>query len=80
MADAIRMEAGETSAVFCRRMGWKEGDKIESPTEGAHSVLEIITLHDHVVRAREIAWNGNPLKSPQVCSWALSYRAWRAVQ
>ena len=28
MADAIRMEAGETSAVFCRRMGWKEGDKV----------------------------------------------------
>lgn len=78
--DATRMHPNETSAVFCRRMGWKEGDRIESPTEGAHSVLEIVQLADHVVQAREVSRNGKPLQRPQVHHWTLSYRAWRRAQ
>lgn len=80
MASAERLLPNETGAEFCRRMGWREGDRIESPTEGAHSVLELVELADFLVRAREVSRNGRPLKTPQVHTWALGYRPWRKAQ
>lgn len=84
MADFARMSAGETSAQFCRRMGWKVGDVIEGQAiagsrrrEDGPCTIEIVHLADNIVEAKETSRNGAVIARPATASWTLSLRGWR---
>jgi hypothetical protein len=72
----MRQWSRETSADFCRRMGWKVGTRLVGEEGYGATVIEITAIGERSILAKTISHAGDlSLACPEGC-WTLSCRDW----
>lgn len=72
-----RMNCGETSADFCRRMGWAPGQHLVGDEGYGPTVVVLTAIGESRILARVVLDNGKPDPRSFEGSWTLECRDWQ---
>lgn len=69
------IQAGESDADFCRRMGWQPGTRLAGDEGYGVTIIEITAVGERGILAKEISHAGEPHDGREY-NWTLTCRDW----